>query len=81
MLQTLRQTINSKILQPSPNAFDRAGLSEILDETTIVSLDIGARGGAQADLLPLARAVNLYGFEPDPEEYERLKAIEVGQNG
>jgi FkbM family methyltransferase len=35
-------------------------------------LDIGARGEPVGDLLPIAGCVNIYGFEPDAEECERL---------
>ena len=46
---------------------------EILaDLAPLKCLDIGARGGLTVDLDPLAWAVEMYGFEPDPEEYERL---------
>lgn len=38
----------------------------------MVALDIGARRGFVADLLPIAAAVDAVGFEPDVEECERL---------
>jgi protein O-GlcNAc transferase len=66
------------VLSPRPNLFDRVGLAPVLDTINIVSLDIGARGGAQADLLPIARIVDLYGFEPDPAEFARLQKQKSG---
>ena len=47
-------------------------LYRILADLPMTCLDIGARGGFTADLLPLARSVDAVGFEPDPEECERL---------
>lgn len=35
--------------------------------------DIGSRGGFQADLHPVAFAVDVVGFEPNPVEFERLR--------
>lgn len=36
-------------------------------------IDIGARGGVDEDLLPIAWACSVYGFEPEPAEAERLQ--------
>jgi len=41
---------------------------ELAQHVGFVALDIGARGGVVGDLLPIAPAVEFYGFEPDPEE-------------
>ena len=38
----------------------------------LAALDVGARGGVSRDLLPLADCVDMYGFEPDSEECDRL---------
>lgn len=46
----------------------------LTDLAPLTCLDVGARGGPGADLRPLAWAVDLYGFEPDEEECERLNA-------
>ena len=40
----------------------------------LTALDIGARGGVNKDLLPLAAGVDFYGFEPDPDECLLLNA-------
>jgi len=47
-------------------------LGQVLAGLTIKCLDIGAREGITPDLLPLAPAVEAYGFEPDPDECARL---------
>lgn len=44
----------------------------ILSQHPIVCVDIGSRGGVEADLLPISFAVDALGFEPDPEEYAAL---------
>ena len=53
----------------------------INDLSPLQCLDIGARGGPLDDLLPIAEATNLYGFEPDQIECERLNnAHSVNRN-
>ncbi|MGD9663329.1 MAG: FkbM family methyltransferase, partial [Porticoccaceae bacterium] len=48
-------------------------LRSVLNEVApLECMDIGARGGPTKDLLPLAEAVHLYGFEPDKTECTRL---------
>ena len=47
-------------------------LGQVLAGLTLQCLDIGAREGITPDLLPLAPAVEAFGFEPDPEECARL---------
>jgi FkbM family methyltransferase len=44
----------------------------VLGDLSMTCLDIGARGGITDDLLPLARAVDACGFEPDDTECARL---------
>lgn len=44
----------------------------------LVVLDLGARGAVDDDLLALAPAVSIIGFEPDPEEAARLAALPKG---
>jgi FkbM family methyltransferase len=51
-----------------------AGFARVLSDLSLKSLDIGARGGFLADLLPLARSIDAIGFEPDVEECDRLNA-------
>jgi FkbM family methyltransferase len=55
------------------NSLDRAGFDSVLDDIRIHSIDVGSRGGFMGDLLPIARCVDLVGFEPDPDELDRLK--------
>ena len=59
---------------PAPTAgmIEDSGLGRLLDDLSLVCLDVGARRGFTADLLPLARAVQAIGFEPDREECDRL---------
>ena len=52
--------------------FGSAAFARALAERPLVALDIGARRGFVADLLPIAAAVDAIGFEPDEEECERL---------
>ena len=40
----------------------------------LVALDVGARGGVSQDLAPIARTVDFFGFEPDPDECSALNA-------
>lgn len=41
------------------------------------AVDIGARGGLDAAMLPLAWATTMIGFEPEPEEAERLRTADA----
>lgn len=49
-------------------------LGRIGADLEMTCLDVGARRGFTDDLLPIARAVDAVGFEPDAEECERLNA-------
>lgn len=40
----------------------------------LVALDVGARGGAKSDLAILAPMTDYYLFEPDKEEFDRMRA-------
>ena len=44
-------------------------------------MDIGARQGFVADLLPIAAAVDAVGFEPDQDECERLNRTARDESG
>jgi FkbM family methyltransferase len=53
--------------------FFRSGpLAEVFERAGLIAVDIGARGGFEADLLPIAWAVDAVGFEPEPEAFARL---------
>ncbi len=52
--------------------FGSAAFGRVLCERPLTALDIGARHGFVADLLPIAPAVDAIGFEPDASECERL---------
>lgn len=45
-----------------------------LEENPVAYFDVGARGGFEKDLYPLAFATDAFGFEPAPEECRRLAA-------
>lgn len=47
-------------------------LKKMKGEINIVSLDIGARGGAKSDLEDIDGLVDFIGFEPDEEAYGKL---------
>jgi FkbM family methyltransferase len=49
-------------------------LAKVLADLPMTCLDVGARDGIVEDLLPIAAAVDAYGFEPDTEECQRLMA-------
>ena len=73
MLKALRKSVQQKILHSTINSMDKAGFGPALMQHPLTSLDIGARGGAQNDLMCMARHVDMVGFEPDPEEFTRLQ--------
>lgn len=54
------------ILAPTP-------FGRMIADHPIVAIDVGSRGGFEADLLPMAWAVDAFGFEPDPVEFARLQ--------
>jgi FkbM family methyltransferase len=54
------------------NLFARASLARLLADHPLAALDVGARGGFEADLLPIAFGVDAYAFEPEPQEARRL---------
>jgi len=56
------------------NLFEETPLSAVLRDLSIVAVDAGARGGIDPDLLPIAFAVDVLGFEPNPEAFGRLSS-------
>lgn len=63
---------NTQIEAPTAEMIDASGLGRLLDDLSLICLDVGARRGFTADLLSLARAIDAIGFEPDREECDRL---------
>ncbi len=53
--------------------FRGTALGAIAEHTGLSAVDIGARGGAEPELLPLAWAMSVWGFEPDPDACRQLK--------
>ena len=54
------------------NLFERSPFARVMADVPVTVYDVGARGGVDLDLLPLAFAVDAVAFEPHPEEYKRL---------
>ncbi len=55
------------------DVFARTPLAAVIADNPMVAIDVGSRGGFEADLLAIAWAVDAVGFEPDPHELARLK--------
>lgn len=53
-------------------------LLALAQQIGLTALDVGARGGVNTDLGPLAVATNYVGFEPDAEECARLSKTGIG---
>ncbi len=54
--------------------FRRSLFADVVADAGLVAIDIGARGGFEPDLLPIAWAVDAVAFEPEPEAYSDLSA-------
>jgi len=63
---------------PTTDLFRRTKFAPAMDALPLVCLDVGARGGIESDLLPLAFACDTIGFEPDAEEFKRLETSPPG---
>jgi FkbM family methyltransferase len=63
------------------NLFARTPLAAVFRDLTIMAVDAGARGGIDRDLLPIAFAVDVLGFEPDPEAFARLSSLNRSLEG
>ncbi|MEE2760082.1 MAG: FkbM family methyltransferase, partial [Pseudomonadota bacterium] len=57
------------------NIFYALPIAAIAKKFPLAYFDIGSRGGFQSDLHPIAFAVDVVGFEPDPVEFERLRNL------
>lgn len=55
------------------NLFRRSDLAPALSANPVTYVDVGARGGFERDLLPIAFCVDAVGFEPAADEYRRLR--------
>jgi FkbM family methyltransferase len=60
------------------NLFIESAFAGRLKETPISFFDVGARGGFDPDLLPVAFGVDATGFEPNSLEFERLQGNQCG---
>lgn len=55
------------------NLLRQSDFAAALADHPLVAVDIGARGGFEPDLLPLAFAVDCIGFEPEPAAFAALQ--------
>lgn len=56
---------------------DKTGIRRIADTFPMSAMDVGARRGVSSDLLSIAPGVDVFAFEPDPEEHRRLAELEA----
>ena len=57
------------------NFFRDTAFSAAMADYPILAIDVGARGGFEADLLPVAFAVDAVGFEPEPAAFAHLSGV------
>lgn len=60
------------------NVFRDLRVGDVARDHRLTYFDVGARGGLQPDLDPLAFAVDVVGFEPDLEAYRALDGVDPG---
>lgn len=60
------------------NIFQTLKAGDLARRHSLTYADIGSRGGFQADLYPLAFAVDAVGFEPDPVAFKSLENLPAG---
>ena len=58
---------------PAVNLFKQSSISKIAEAYPLRFFDIGARGGFDTSLWPIAFASEAVGFEPNPDEFQLLK--------
>ncbi len=58
--------------------FRPSRFAESFADAGLVAIDVGARGGFDPDLLPIAWAVDAVGFEPEPAAFARLEGVPPG---
>lgn len=56
--------------------FRHGDLAPTIAAAGLRAVDIGSRGGFDPDLLPIAWAVDGIGFEPEPQAFAQLQAID-----
>ena len=61
---------------PTVNLFKQSSIAKIAEAYPLCIFDIGARGGFDTSLWPVAFATEAIGFEPNPDEFELLKAAD-----
>jgi FkbM family methyltransferase len=58
------------------DAFRTLSIRGFIEQIGFTGIDIGARGGFDAALLPIAWATEMIGFEPEPEEAAALERVD-----
>lgn len=56
------------------NLFARTDFARAMLDNPVLCVDVGARNGVEADLLPIAFAVDVIGFEPEDKAFTDLPA-------
>lgn len=60
------------------NCFAGSPFSRFLSDLDFTLIDVGMRGGAEPDMLPIAFATHVIGFEPEPDAFNELIAAGAG---
>ncbi len=60
------------------NLFRNTAFGAAMDAVPLLAMDVGARGGVESDLLPVAFATDTIGFEPDADAFQALQSTEQG---
>lgn len=74
MATTIRARSISRgiVMRNRANLLLNTRLGRLLESHPVLCIDIGARGGFETDLLPIASAVDAVGMEPDPIAFAML---------
>ncbi len=63
---------------PTTDLFRATPFAEAMSAVPVLCYDIGARGGIDSDLAPIAFATDTVGFEPDEDAHRRLSQSDLG---
>ncbi len=67
-----------KVANFPANCYLGSPFETLLDDLDFTLIDVGMRGGAEPDLLPIAFATHVIGFEPEPAAFDALIAAGKG---
>lgn len=65
--------LEQQFVRSAVDRFRRYELASVFGDVRINVVDVGSRGGLDTCLLPIAWLVDAIGFEPDPQEFSRLR--------